>query len=314
MDHYNIKKIFQKIDEVKDQGVLNVFLLKYSRKSIGNNRKINYPENAAIGIFHGVCEKVKKYACDVFEFQQLNPVEKVVDTCEWVKISEVEKQWNQITDIIKGDLVATNNIEANEILKSINFSLIDVDYAGINYKFCTVQSPCEKFFRGKKMYKNKNGKVSIEEMDGIFLLSEYVDFIVTEDDGSEYVYIINRDNFMSFFDYDNHLCEKVKTNLGKLKDTGLVSSFDFIESSMNKKYVYRALAKIIEDDEYLLQIKKTTSSDFKRRLIENCKEDFTEKDFDEHDKVILNSHNLKVFIKAISKQLKYNFFTGKVDE
>lgn len=310
----SIKNLLQKITIVAEEGKYNMFLMKYSDKNTFDNKIVALPEEKVVDIAKNVCKSIEDWSNAGLEYKVFDPTCAEEGVCEKVKLGEIEKQWSKIMQMISTDeYQADDNEESNKVFEEANLTVFDLDFEDERYYICSTQKPSGSFLRGKNIYKQREGKLTNFEKKGLIFLSDKPDFIITKDQNDEYVYIMNKKNFINFFDYDKHVHDSVKADIYKIKDIEFVQSFDYIEKNIETKYVYQGLGRIINDSDYIERMKNTTAKSFKKRLLENCSDTFTDDSFDENDRLILNRSNMHMFIKAITKQLRYNFFTGKAE-
>lgn len=138
-----------------------------------------------------------------------------------------------------------------------------------------------------------------------------VDFVV--DPLSESVYLFNKKLFKKFFDYDDFVKENVRKNINVIDRWKFIEPADLIKEKCEQKNVYRNLAKVFEDEEYLSQIEKTSPKQLKRSLLKNCPKNFNDDDFRD-DYLVATERNLEQVMKMLAKEFKFNFFTNHAEE
>ena len=99
----------------------------------------------------------------------------------------------------------------------------------------------------------------------------------------------------------------VKNNLNIIDQWSFLSTSDLIKSKHAQKNVYRNLAKVFADQNYLNQIRKTNPAQLKSNLISRTSGAFTNEDFD-GDRLKVTSGNIDKFMKMLAQGFKYNFF------
>ena len=105
----------------------------------------------------------------------------------------------------------------------------------------------------------------------------------------------------------------VKSKISIIDKWEFLDSVKLIKTKCSQKNVYRNLAKIFSDEEYMEQIQRTTPAQLKNNLLTNSPENFTENDF-EGDKLMVTSKNLDTVMKMLAKGFKFNFFTNSAEE
>lgn len=309
-----INKLLQKITYAAKEGTYNMYLMKYNGKNTFENKVIALPEAKVVQLAEDICASIKNWSNAGVEFRAFDPTYTEEGVCEKVKLKEVEKQWSKIMQMISEENYRANNKEeGNKVFEEANFTILDLVFEDEQFYICLTQNSSGSFLKGKKIYKQNEGKLTTFKAKGIVFLSDNPDFIISKDQNEEYIYIINKKNFIKFFNYDEHVLESVKANISKIKDIQFVKSFEFIEKNIEKKYVYQGLGRIINDSDYIESMKKTTARSFKKRLLKNCPKTFNDNCFDDNDRLIVERSNLHMFIKAITKQLRYNFFTDQAE-
>ena len=101
--------------------------------------------------------------------------------------------------------------------------------------------------------------------------------------------------------------------------SSIVDQWSFLESAnvikerCAQKNVYRNLARIFADQEYMEQIQRTTPAQLKNNLLTNSPQNFTEDDF-RGEQLIVTTRNLNTVMKMLAKGFKFNFFTNNAEQ
>ena len=127
------------------------------------------------------------------------------------------------------------------------------------------------------------------------------------------ILIFDKKAFQAIFNYDDYQKETVKKDIEIIDQWNFLKSTNIIKDKCSQKNVYRNLAKVFADEEYMEQIKRTPPAKLKENLLTNGSGNFTETDFD-GDQLIVTSQNLDSVMKMLAKRFKFNFFTNVAEE
>ena len=128
-----------------------------------------------------------------------------------------------------------------------------------------------------------------------------------------WAFIFERSNFISIFNYYDHLKRSVQSKLPEIDRWDFLASTELIKNKSEQKNVYLNLARVFSDQDYLGQMKQVRPADLKSRLINKSGGVFTENDF-EGEKLLVTPQNLDKVMKMLAKGFKYNFFADRAEE
>lgn len=147
--------------------------------------------------------------------------------------------------------------------------------------------------------------------DEVFLMSSYVGFVV--DPVEEKVLIFDKKAFQAVFKYDGYQKEDVQRKISIVDQWSFLESANVIKERCAQKNVYRNLARIFADQEYMEQIQRTTPAQLKNNLLTNSPQNFKEDDF-QGEQLIVTTRNLNTVMKMLAKGFKFNFFTNNAEQ
>lgn len=305
----DISDILKELNFVEKDGKINHYTLKYAHKQKASNFAIALPSNQNTHILREFCNSLSKKAN--FSCQAFDPTGTSEDTYECLPLSSVMDIWNDIESLINASAGLRESPNRKQ-LSSTNFTLCHLKYKNENFWIGTKQQKAESVFKGRHPFLATEDELVLIKPDEVLSLSLNVDFIVCPDLDSPHIYIFNKNNFVSIFNYFEMLKEHIRTRVHIVSEWTFIDNPLYIQEKIDTAYVFKGIAKIIDDSEYLKQIKRTRPQTLKKRLIEKCANSFSEEDFDGY-KIKCTQSNLEKIIKMISKGFKYNFFADKAE-
>ena len=299
--------LFSNIDNIKNSGNINIYSLGINWRNKEKNFSIILPDNKNSEILKEICENLesyKEFPCKIFD-----PIEQEDETYAKLQYSSIKSNWETILSI-KNNSSNFRDSESKKKVQKSNFSICILEYESMTYYLCSKQISTVKLFQGKSLFMSANDKLERYQIDNFFLFNNNIDFIVRKSNCYE-VFILNRKNFISFFNYYEYLKEFVQKHSDDIREWKFLTSPDVILSKISQKNVYKNLSKVFENDEYLKQIREITPALLKRNLIKNCS-DFTNADF-AGDKLLVSEKNVSKIMKMLAKGFRFNFFTAEAE-
>ena len=304
-------EIVKNIIDVRNKGTINVYAVCYKQRGKSENAAVALPGNLNFELRSNFCENVIRYK----EAQEraFNPTSDGLEnnTYEYIPLKNVQKNWNEITKLFDDADNYCDNESKQKVSRS-NLFVCALDYNNFRYYFCAKQgNNSDKLLKGKHIFMSQQEESKELSSDKIFLLSCYVGFLI--DTNEKKVLIFDKKMFQDIFKYDDYQRESVKSKISIIDKWEFLDSVKLIKTKCSQKNVYRNLAKIFSDEEYMEQIQRTTPAQLKNNLLTNSPENFTENDF-EGDKLMVTSKNLDTVMKMLAKGFKFNFFTNSAEE
>lgn len=306
----DLNGILQNLGKIKDKGAINLYALKYVHRPKTGNFAVSLPSNQNTDFLGKFCDSLGFYRD--FKCEAYNPLEKKENTYEFLSVAQVASVWNDMLLMINGASSLKQSPHRDE-LPSANLTICKLVYDNKEYWIGTQQQKAESLFKGKFPFLNDEGLLKPIEPKQLLTLSFYIDFIVDEHNDKKVVYVFNRKNFEKAFNYYALLKKHVSDKSDVIEEWSFLDNPDFIKDKIETGYVYKGLSRIIDDADYLRQIKSTKPRTLKKRLLEKCADSFTDADFS-GDKLLVTKSNLENIIKMLSKGFRYNFFADKAED
>ncbi len=304
----NLDNLLKNVETVSQDGTVNVYAVKNNHVRQRDIFSVAMPEDINENAIESICETLCKFHnAKCVDFDPINTIE---ETYELLPFEKIKTTWENIEKAINNS-VGFKNKESKEKAKIANLLAVELTYNGIKYFLCSKQKPIIQLFKGKTAFCEANDKLKEIPIDNFYVLSFNIDFIVPCDKSG--IFIFNKKNFISFFNYDEYLKENVEKRINIIDDWKFISSLDIVKECVSQKNVYKNLSKVFDDDEYLQQIKNIDSKTLKKRLLEKSEASFSEADFDK-TKLKITKSNLDKVMKMLGKGFKYNFFSDKAEE
>lgn len=308
----NLTELLDATAEIAVTGKANFYSLQFSFRNRQDNFSICLPDNMNKELLEEICEYLKGFSeltCALF-----NPVGQDDNVYEFLPYENISSSWKKISELYcnSDDYKQEEN---KEKISLSNLSICELKYGDSNYYLCAKQLSSAKLFKGKKVLMSTNDKIEAHSPKKVFLFGCNVDFVIriNDVDSSIQVFILNRKNFISIFNYYEYLQNEVKKHTDEIQKWPFLSSSELIIKKIEQQNVYRNLAKVFSDAEYVAQMKAISPSVLKNRLIEKSGGKFTELDF-EGDQISVTTQNLDKVMKMLAKGFKYNFFTDRAEE
>ena len=306
----DLNSMLQNLGKIKDKGEINLYALKYVHRPKTGNFAVSLPSNQNTAFLGKYCDSLGFYRG--FNCETFDPLAKKEDTYEFLSAEQISSVWDDMLSMIS-DADSLKQSPHRDDLPGANLTICKLKYENKEYWIGTQQQRTESLFKGKFPFLDDEGELVAIEPKHLLALSFYIDFIICEHDGKKVVYIFNRKNFEKIFNYYVLLKKHVSDKSDVIKEWNFLDNPDFIKDKIETGYVYKGLARIIDDADYLSQIKSTRPRTLKKRLLEKCADSFTEADFS-GDKLLVTKSNLENIIKMLSKGFRYNFFADKAED
>lgn len=295
---------------VSTKGKINIYSLKHSLRKQSENFSVCLPDNMNEALLGEMCEYLSDFSQS--QCKRFDPIGKSDDSVyEFLPYEDIADKWKHIDELIAASRLFAEN---NELVPSCNLSVCELEYGEKTYYLCAQQLSSERFFKKKKVIMSTNDLLQIKANKKVFLFGCNIDFIVrgatTED---RCVFVFDRKKFISLFNYYEYLQADVKKHSSEIETWGFLSSSQLIIDKIGQKNVYRSLAKVFSDKEYVAQINETKAADLKHTLLERSGGKFDETDFD-GDTIKVTSKNIDKVMKMLAKGFKYNFFANRAEE
>lgn len=295
---------------VSNEGKINIYSLKHSLRKQSENFSVCLPDNMNKTLLDDMCEYLSAFSQS--QCKRFDPVGKSDDSAyEFLPYEDIADKWKHIDE-----LIATSRLfkEDNELVPFCNLSVCELEYGGATYYLCAQQLSSERFFKKKKVIMSANDSLQIKPNKKVFLFGCNIDFIVRGAKPEDRcVFVFERKNFISLFNYYEYLQADVKKHGNEIETWSFLSSSQLIIDKIGQKNVYRSLAKVFSDKEYVAQINGTKAADLKHTLLERSGGNFDEADF-EGDTIKVTPKNIDKVMKMLAKGFKYNFFANRAEE
>lgn len=304
-------EILTHITDARNNGTINVYAVRYNQRGKTDNVAVALPGNLNFELRRSFCENVIKYENDrevVF-----NPTSDGLEngTYEYIPLSNVQDKWNEVNTLLNKAF----DYHGGENRKKVPYSNLFVcalDYDNHRYYMCAKQgSNSDRLLRGRIAVFAQQDELRIALPDEVFLMSSFVGFMI--DPVESKVLIFDKKVFQDVFKYDDYQKEIVQRDIEIIDQWTFISSTKLIKNRSSQKNVYRNLAKIFADQEYLEQIRRTTPAQLKTNLLTSSSGIFTEADF-EGDQLVVTAQNLEKVMKMLAKGFKFNFFTNAAEQ
>ncbi len=301
-------QLLEKQNEVREKGKVNFYSLIWKKKKVSDNCSIALPENINKEFLGYICDCLKEN--NALDSQKYNPMESSESVYEYLNDESLD---SKMADFISlNDDASDMDTSNSKKLQNSNLLICDLEYEGNRYYIFMSQIPCEQLFKGKKAFIIGDGKIeSITNKFGFFL-SFSIDCVWRFEKNSHTLFVFNRKNFSTIFDYEEHLKKIVLEKKEIIENLNFIDTADTIIAKISQKNVYRNLAKIIDDAEYLKAMKEIKPKELRKRLLEKSSE-FIEDDFDNAGKLIVTDKSYKKIVKMICKGFKYNFIQDRAE-
>ena len=304
-------EIVEHITDARNDGTINVYAVRYNQRGKSENVAVALPGNLNFDLRHDFCENIIDY--ENAHETVFNPTSDGLEdgTYEYVPLENVREKWNEIMNLLDAALDYHGTENRRKVAYS-NLYIGTLVYEGQTYYLCANQgNSSDKLLRGKRVFMSHQDELCEVKPDEVFLMSNYVGFMI--DPLEEKVLIFDKKAFQAVFKYDDYQKEDVQRKISIVDQWRFFESADIIKGRCAQKNVYRNLAKIFADQEYLEQIQRTTPAQLKNNLLVNSPRYFTEKDF-QGEQLIVTVQNLDVVMKMLAKGFKFNFFTNNAEQ
>lgn len=315
--------ILSNIDDVSKNGKFNFNILKYKHTKKEENFAIKLPFSQEMII--ETLQNIKNINSEEVRLIPYDPLyDNKLDEYQYLILNKIEHKFQEVCNLL--DKVQVLNKKSKYDAGSINLLISDFSYRDKLYYLGSLQIPANRLLRGKSAYEiddkidsytsykvgekplfKEEAKLKKIDVGNFIAIKFYTDFIVEINDENAVIYIFNRKNFDSVFNYTEDLKKLVEDNTTIIKSWTFLKNTEFILNKISSKYVYEPLSKIISDEPYLESMKKINDSELKNRLLNKSNNAFSEDDF-EGNKLKITKENSRKIIKMLSKGFKYNFF------
>lgn len=304
-----------KLDLLKEENLVsnsksNFYSVIFNKKQPKNITAIVLPGKNTSDFIEPINESLRNFKdCTSAPY---NPSEKSETNYEYlVADDKINKTLDQVFSGLE-DFKEIKNIKPAELGKS-NVLICEMDWNKKIYYLFMEQKPSDKLYKGKKGFIIGDDKLKVIENSKLFFLQFDIGFICEKNNSQHVIYIFNKKYFEFFFDYENHLKNKVKYHINSIRNWNFIDDFTLIESKIEQKNVYRQLAKIVDDNEYMNVIENTKPEELKKTLLAKGANKFSESDFDKNNRLIVTASSMSKIIKMITKGFHYNFFEDKAE-
>lgn len=306
-----MSEIVRQISQAKEKGQINVYAVRYSQKEKNDNFSVSLPSNNNKTFITDFCKSV-----EVHKEKNVLPFNPVLagfelNTYEYVPLGNVQKIWDEICNLVSDPINYYGKDNRNKV-KNANLVICELKHEDCFYYLCAKQKQSSfRFLKGKRVFLlSDQDEMEIVKLDDVFIMSSDVDFIVDTKDNR--VLLFNKNSFQDIFKYDDYQKELVRDNIQIIDTWNFLESTELIKKKSKQKNVYKRLAKVFEDREYICQIKNTSPAQLKKRLLTKSPNDFTESDFT-GDCLIVTDSNIENVMKMIAKGYNYNFFSDNAE-
>lgn len=308
----NLDEILQHSDLVKVMGKVKLYSVRYLFRNKKDNFAICLPGNLDSQFLGDICAHLETLSGQ--RSVPFNPVSYEEGTYEYLALDEIRKDWDDILKSVS-DLKDFKDDENKKRMSAANLSICLLQYKGERYYLCSRQQMLTGLLKGKKVLMSGSDRLETVDPGKLFLLSGCIDFVICAPGSAKenFVFIFNRQNFISIFHFHEHLKKSVKEKLSEVDQWGFLSSAELIKNKAEQKNIYLNLAKVFSDQDYLQQMKQVRPKELKKRLLNKSGGSFTESDF-EGEKILITTKNLEKVMKMMAKGFKYNFFADRAEE
>lgn len=306
----SLDSILQELPKVGREGKINAYALRYAHRSRSNNFSVSLPSNQNQYFLQKFCSSLNVY--QDFTCTKYDPIGRKENTYEFLPAIQVSTVWKDMTALINSSQPLKHSPYQSE-LPGANLTICELEYDNKKYWIGTQQQKSGSIFKDKYPFLSEEGKLKAVDVKRMLTLGFHVDFVVSDENDPAVVYVFNRKSFEKVFNYYELLKSHVKNKSDVILDWKFLDNPAFIQKKIDTGYVFKGLARIIDNTEYLKEIKQTKPHTLKKRLIQKCDGIFSEKDFD-GDKLTVTKSNLENVIKMLSKEFRYNFFSDKAEE
>lgn len=304
-------EIVTHITDARNTGTINVYAVRYNQRGKGNNVAVALPGNLNFDLRRSFCENVIRF--QNAKERAFNPTSDGLenDTYEFIPLENIHDKWEEIIVLLEGALDYHGGKNKRKVPLS-NLFVCALDYHNDRYYLCAKQGKSsDKLLQGKYIFMEQQDELRVALPDEVFLMGCNVGFMI--DTVEKKVLIFDKNTFQDIFKYDDYQKETVQKNIAIVDQWTFLVSSELIKSKCSQKNVYRNLAKIFADQEYLEQIGRTTPAQLKTNLLTSSPENFTENDFD-GDQLVVTAQNLDTVMKMLAKGFKFNFFTNVAEQ
>ena len=304
-------EIITHITDARNTGTINVYAVRYNQRGRNDNVAVALPGNLNFDLRDSFCENVINYqnAREV----AFNPTSDGLEdnTYEFIPLENVREKWNEIKGLLDSAL-DYHGAENKRKVPLSNLFVCALDYRNDRYYLCAKQGKnSDKLLQGKIVFMEHQDELRVALPDEVFLMGCYVGFLI--DDVENKVLIFDKKTFQDVFKYDDYQRETVQRNIAIVDQWHFLASSELIKSKCSQKNVYRNLAKVFADQEYMEQIRRTAPAQLKNNLLTRSPENFTENDFD-GEQLVVTVQNLDTVMKMLAKGFKFNFFTNVAEQ
>lgn len=304
-------EIVAHITDARDNGTINVYGVRYNQRGRADNMAVALPGDPSFDFRHDFCE-------NIIDFENarevtFNPTSDGLEegTYEYIPLDNVREKWDELTGLIEGAL-PYHGVENQRKVTQSNLYIGALDYNEKRYYLCAKQGESsERVFRGKSIYMSNQDRLQKVELGEVFIMNSFVGVMI--DPSEEKVLIFDKKAFQGVFRYDDYQKEDVQRKISMVEQWNFLASVEIIKEKCAQKNVYRNLAKIFADQEYMEQIRSTTPQQLKNNLLMNSPENFMENDF-QGDLLVVTTRNLDIVMKMLAKGFKFNFFTNSAEQ
>lgn len=288
--------ILSNIDDVIKNGEFNFNILKYKHSKKEDNFAIKLPFSQ--NMIKEILQNIKALKCEETSLIPYDPLhENKVGEYQYLILDKIDHKFQEVCKLLKE--VAVLNKKSEHDAGSINLLISDFTYKDKEYYLGSLQIPANRLLKGKSAYEiddsencfnsyevgkkplfQEEAKLKKIDIGNFIALKFYTDFIVEKSDENAVVYIFNRKNFDSVFNYTEDLKKLVADNTTTIKSWTFLKNTEFILDKITSKYVYEPLSKIISDASYLESMKKIKDLELKKRLLKKSNNAFSEDDFE----------------------------------
>ena len=306
-------EIVSHITEARNSGTINVYAVRYNQQKKADNVAVALPGNMNFDLRHNFCENLIQYKNAKETI--FNPTSDGLEdgTYEFISldVEVIKKKWDEIDSLLT-TAIDYHDTKSRRLVPFSNLFVCALDYNRHRYYLCARQrEKSDKLLKGKYIFMEHQDVLVLKEPDDVFLMECYVGFMI--DIYENKILIFDKKAFQAIFNYDDYQKETVKKDIEIIDQWNFLKSTNIIKDKCSQKNVYRNLAKVFADEEYMEQIKRTPPAKLKENLLTNGSGNFTETDFD-GDQLIVTSQNLDSVMKMLAKRFKFNFFTNVAEE
>lgn len=282
-----MSELVEHITDARNNGTINVYAVRYNQRDKTDNVAVALPGNLNFDFRHDFCENIIQYE-DAQEVA-FNPTSNGLEdgTYEYIPLSNVREKWDVFENLLD-DSLNYHGAENRKKVAHSNLYIGALVYNNQTYYLCAKQgNSSDRLLQGKCVFMTHQDELVKASPDEVFLMSSYVGFVV--DPIEEKVLIFDKKAFQAVFKYDDYQKEDVQRKISIVDQWSFLESANVIKERCAQKNVYRNLARIFADQEYMEQIQRTTPAQLKNNLLTNSPQNFTEDDFrggtaDCHDK------------------------------